>query len=194
MWPIAVYLIFKHYLQRWHRIGREQEMIGKAFALVLGFGIVVSAAMADEERISFPADYKTKFYNYLSLDRVQNDDQIIRLFANDVALNAAKEGRELPNGSILVGEVYKAKKDEDGDVTQSSLGRRIRDKLAAVAVMEKGEGWGATFSEDLRNGDWDFAIFSPDGKRLNKDLNACRSCHAPLKQTQHLFSIDHLTK
>ena len=169
-------------------------MIGKAFALVLGFGIVVSAAMADEERISFPADYKTKFYNYLSLDRVQNDDQIIRLFANDVALNAAKEGRELPNGSVLVGEVYKAKKDKDGNVMQSSVGRRVRDKLAAVAVMEKGEGWGATFSEDLRNGDWDFAIFSPDGKRLNKDLNACRSCHAPLKQTQHLFSIDHLTK
>jgi hypothetical protein len=194
MWPIAVYLIFKRHLQRWHRIGREQEMIGKAFALVLGIGIIVSTAMADEERISFPADYKTKFYNYLSLDRVQNDDQIIRLFANDVALNAAKEGRELPAGSVIVGEVYKAKKDKDGNVTQSSLGRRIRDKLAAVAVMEKGEGWGAIFSEDLRNGDWDFAIFSPDGKRLNKDLNACRSCHAPLNETQHLFSIDHLVK
>ena len=169
-------------------------MVGKVFALVLGLGVIVSVAMADEERISFPADYSTNFKNYLSLDRVQNDDQIIRLFANDVALNAAKEGRELPNGSIIVGEVYKAKKDKDGNVMQSSLGRRIRGKLAAIAVMEKGEGWGAAFSEDLRNGDWDFAIFSPDGKRLKKDLNACRSCHAPLKQTQHLFSLEHLGK
>jgi hypothetical protein len=169
-------------------------MIGKAFALALGLGVVVNVAMADEERISFPADYSTKFYNYLSLDRVQNDDQIIRLFANDVALDAAREGRELPKGAVIVGEVYKAKKDKDGNVVESSLGRRIRDKLAAIAVKEKGKGWGAAFSEDLRNGDWDFAIFAPDGKRLKKDLNACRSCHAPLKETQHLFSLDHLMK
>lgn len=167
-------------------------MIGKAFAVALGLVVVANLAIADEERISFPADYSTKFQNYLSLDRVQNDDQIIRLFANDIALTAAKEGRELPAGSVIVGEVYKAKKDEDGNVVESSLGRRVRAKLAAVAVMEKGDGWGAAFSEDLRNGDWDFAIFSPDGKRLNKDLNACRSCHAPLKETQHLFSLEHL--
>ena len=167
-------------------------MIGKAFAVALGLVVVANLAIADEERISFPINYSTKFQNYLSLDRVQNDDQIIRLFANDIALTAAKEGRELPNGSVIVGEVYKAKKDEDGNVVESSLGRRVRAKLAAVAVMEKGDGWGAAFSEDLRNGDWDFAIFSPDGKRLNKDINACRSCHAPLKETQHLFSLEHL--
>lgn len=168
-------------------------MIGKIFAVALGVSVAISAAMADDERISFPANYSTKFHNYLSLDRVQNDDQVIRLFANEIALTAAKEGRELPNGSVIVGEVYKAKKDKDGKVVESSLGRRIRDKLAAIAVMQKGEGWGAAFSEDLRNGDWDFAIFSPDGKQLNKDLNACRSCHAPLKETQHLFSFEHLS-
>jgi len=66
-------------------------MIGKAFAAALGLGIVASVALADDERISFPADYSTKFYNYLSLDRVQNEDQIIRLFANDAAIEAANE-------------------------------------------------------------------------------------------------------
>lgn len=157
-------------------------------ALIVG---VLGAASADEPRISFPAGYR-QFDNYLSLDRVQNHDQIIRLFANDIAREAAREGRDLPNGSVIVGEVYKAKKDQDGNVIESSLGRRLRDKLAAVAVMQKGEGWGDEFSPELRNDDWDFAIFSPDGKRLNKDLNACRSCHAPLADTQHLFSLEHL--
>jgi len=95
---------------------------------------------------------------------------------------------------VIVGEVYKAKKDKDGNVIESSLGRRVRDKLAAIAVMEKGQGWGSTLPEDMRNGDWDFAIFSPEGERLNKDLNACRSCHAPMTKTQHLFSSDHLVK
>jgi cytochrome P460 len=168
-------------------------MIRKAFALTLGLGLIVGAAFADDERISFPADY-TQFENYLSLDRVQNHDQIIRLFANDVAIEAAKQGRELPDGSVIVGEVYKAKMDEDGKVVTSSLGRRIRDKLAAIAVMEKGEGWGDAFPDNLKNGDWDFAIFAPNGERLDKDLNTCRSCHAPLAKTQHLFSLEHLAQ
>lgn len=169
-------------------------MYKPAIVLMLGLGALTATVVAGQERIAFPADYKTKFTNYLSLDRVQNNDQIIRLFANDVALTAASEGRELPDGSILVGEVYKAKKDKDGKVVVSSLGRRIRDKLAAVAVMEKGAGWGATFSDELRNGDWDFAIFNPEGQRLDKDLDACRRCHAPLKDKQHVFSLEHLVK
>lgn len=169
-------------------------MVRKASALMLGLGLIATTAVADEARISFPADYKTQFQNYLSLDRVQNHDQIIRLFANDAAIEAAKQGRELPYGSVIVGEVHKAKADEDGKVITSSLDRRIRDKLAAIAVMEKREGWGDKFPENLRNGDWDFAIFSPSGERLNKDLNDCRSCHAPLAKTQHLFSLEHLAQ
>jgi glucose/arabinose dehydrogenase len=164
---------------------------------VLGAALVVtlaaSAASADKERIAFPADYQTKMQNYLSLDRTQNDDQVIRLFATEETLKAAKSAAELPNGTVLVAEIYKAKKDKDGKVIVSSLGRRIRDKLAAIAVMQKGEGWGAKFPEELRNGDWDFAIFSPGGERLvTKDLNSCRACHAPLKGTQHLFSLEHM--
>lgn len=160
----------------------------------LGVGLIASLALAEEPRISFPAGYQTAFENYLSLDRVQNPDQIIRLFANDVALKAAKEGRELPNGSVLVGEIYKAKTDADGNIITSDLGRRVRGKFAAVAVMEKGEGWGEKFPPGLKNGDWDFAIFSPDGEPLNKDLNTCRSCHAPMAKTQYLFSLEHLTQ
>lgn len=164
--------------------------------LAIAVAIVAVAGMAgaEEQRITFPENYASTFQNYLSLDRVQNPDQIIRLFANERALDAAREGQELPNGSILVGEIYAAKKDEQGNVVTSSLDRRIRGKLAAVAVMEKREGWGAAFPEELQNDDWDFAIFSPDGKRLNKDLNSCRQCHAPLKDSQHVFSLEHLGK
>ncbi|MEQ8823927.1 MAG: cytochrome P460 family protein [Filomicrobium sp.] len=152
-----------------------------------------SAVSAGDERIDFPADYRAKMINYLSLDRTQNDDQVIRLFAPKSALEAAQAGNEIPYGTVLVAEIYKAKKDDKGEVIESSLGRRIRDKFAAVAVMEKGKGWGDKFPEELRNGDWDYAIFSPAGKRLvKKDLNACRSCHVPLKDTQYLFSLEHM--
>jgi len=163
-------------------------------AIALAIVATSATAIAEEARIQFPENYATTFQNYLSLDRVQNPDQIIRLFANDHALSAGSKGSELPYGSVLVGEIYSARKDVDGKVVTSSLGRRIKDKLVAVAVMEKQKGWGDTFPEELKNGDWDFAIFSPDGQRLDKDLNSCRQCHAPLKDSQHVFSIQHLVK
>lgn len=174
-----------------------KSLAGTAFAMTLVFGALAaissSAPRAEEERISFPADYRQSMINYLSLDRTQNPDQIIRLFAPKAAIEAAEAGQELPNGTVLVAEVYKAKLDQDGEAIESGLGRRIRDKFAAVAVMQKGEGWGAKFPEELRNGDWDFAIFKPTGERMtDKNLDECRTCHAPLKETQHLFSLEHM--
>lgn len=159
---------------------------------VLCFGVTTVAA--EDARVKFPQNYKKDFTNYLSLDRVQNPDQIIRLFANSAAADSRTTGGDMPDGAVLVGEIYAAKKDKDGEVVVSRLGRRIRDKLVAIAVMEKRKGWGDKIPAEFRNGDWDFGIFAPDGKPLNKDLNACRSCHAPLADTQHLFSLEHLIR
>jgi len=165
-------------------------------AVVAALGSVLAlqpAAVGADEKITFPADYAQTLKNYLSLDRTQDPDQIIRLFANEKALEAAKAGQPLPEGSTIVAEVYKAKLDKDGNVIVSTLGRRIRDKLALIAVMQKrGEGFGKDLPEELQNNGWDFAAFKPDGSDAGKDLNKCRACHAPLKDTQHLFSIEHM--
>lgn len=170
----------------------EMMHIMRALPVVAAALLVPCLALGDSPRIEFPSTYKTEFKNYFSGDRLQDADQTITIYANAKALEAAKAGQELPDGSVLVAEVYAARKDADGKVVKSSLGRRISENLKAVAVMEKRKGWGDAYSEELRNGDWDFAIFSPDGKRLDKDLNACRSCHAPLKETQHVFSLEHI--
>ncbi|MEM7350952.1 MAG: cytochrome P460 family protein [Acidobacteriota bacterium] len=142
--------------------------------------------------VQLPADYRATFTNYLSLDRVQNHDQIIRLFANDLAMQGPDEHGKLPFGSVVVGEVYKAKLDSNGEVMVSKLGRRLRDKLALIAVMERGEHLGQGHPEGLRNGNWEFAAFKPNGSVADKDLNACRACHSPLVETNHLFSLEHL--
>ena len=147
--------------------------------------------LAEEQRIAFPANYQETFTNYLSLDRTQNPDQIIRLFANRTAVDGVKETGEFPDGSVLVAEIYKAKKDTTGNVMQSALGRRMKDKFALVAVMEKQKGWGDNFSKGFKNGDWDFAAFKPDGTVAKKDLNACRACHSPLTALRHVFSYEH---
>lgn len=164
-----------------------------AAALCLGLPFAASTAPANAaDDIAFPKDYKTTFSNYLSIDRTQNPDQIIRLFINDKGLEAARAGKELPDGSVIVGEIYKAKVDKDGKPVMSTLGRRIRDKLALIAVMERRAGFGKDLPAELQNGGWDFAAYKPDGSKAAKDLNECRACHAPLKDTQHLFSLEHM--
>ncbi len=163
--------------------------------LIPGLALSLALAtplLAEEQRIAFPQNYRETFVNYLNLDRTMNDDQIIHLWANRIAIEGMKQDGVFPDGSILIGEVYKAKKDEKGEVIESSLGQRIHGKLALVAVMEKQQGWGDTFPEELKNGDWDFAAYKPDGSVANKDLDACRACHTPLVDMQHVFSIEHL--
>ncbi|MCB1527129.1 MAG: cytochrome P460 family protein [Hyphomicrobiaceae bacterium] len=161
-------------------------------AVVLAISANAQAPASAQDATAFPADYKTKFTNYLSLDRTQNNDQIIRLFANDKALAAAKAGEKLPDGSVIVGEIYKARLDKDGKPVVSTLGRKIRDKLAVIAVMERRDGFGKDLPQELQNDGWDFAAFKPDGSSAGKDLNQCRACHAPLTDTQHLFSLQHM--
>lgn len=155
---------------------------------------LVPIVHAKDDVIEFPVDYASTYSNYLSLDRTQNPDQIIRLFGNEIAMQGPGEDGKLPYGSVLVAEIYKAKKNEDGSVKTSALGRRIRGKFALVAVMQREEGWGADHPEGLKNGNWEFATFKPDGSVAEKDLNSCRACHAPLSATNHLFSIEHLKK
>jgi len=171
------------------------RLFGSIIAVGIGalaIGTQLGAAQVEDARIAFPAGYETAFTNYLSLDRVQNPDQIIRLFANDIALEGREEDGAFADGSILVGEIYAAQKDADGNVIESTLGHRIAGNFAAIAVMEKRAGWGESFPDTLRNGDWDFAIFSPEGERLDRDLDACRACHAPLTDMDHVFSFEHL--
>lgn len=146
-----------------------------------------------ESGIEYPVDYRSTFSNYLSLDRIQNPDQIIRLYANDAAMEGPNEEGKLPFGSVLVGEVYKAQLDDSGEVKVSSIGRRLRGDLALIAVMERRQGFGEDLPDNLKNEHWDFAAFKPDGSVAEKkELNSCRECHAPLKSTHHLFSYEHL--
>lgn len=155
--------------------------------------LTVTAHSADPQ-VALPEDYRSTFTNYLSLDRVQNPDQTIRLFANDIAMQGPGENGKLPYGSIIVAEVYKAKKDAEGNVIVSELNRRVRDKMALIAVMQREEGWGEQHPDGIRNGNWEMAAYKPDGSVADKDITACMACHAPLGDRNFLFSYSHLKK
>jgi len=58
--------------------------------------------------------------------------------------------------------------------------------------MERHDGWDAQYPEELKVGDWEFEVFSAEGKNLGKDVTGCRECHHPLEDTEFLYSIEHL--
>lgn len=159
---------------------------------ILLLGIATLSLAAEDARVQFPAEYRESFVEYLSLDRTQNPDQVIRLFANTVAMQGADENGELAGGSVLVAEVYAARKDAEGNVVESDLGRRIAEELLLVAVMEKQDDWQASSASSISVGDWDFGAFRPSGEVAGSNLDSCRACHAPLRTTDFLFSLDHL--
>lgn len=164
------------------------------FSAFLSLGLVAAGAVAGPENVEWPGDYKSNFTNYYNGDRTANDKQVIRVFANDIAVAGAEKDGKLPFGSVLVGELYAVHVDSEDEAVESVLGRRIIDKFSAVVVMERGEGFDKEYGADLKVGDWEFAIFSPDGKRLDKSITGCRECHHPLTDSEFVWSYEHLVR
>lgn len=146
----------------------------------------------DAKRISFPDEYVTSFTLYTTVNRSDNK-QVRYLFANNVAIDAAASGAELPSGSMILMEVYKAKLDVDKNPVVRSDGVYEKDNLAGYAVMENRTGWGDAYPAELRNGNWSYAFFTPE-KTHKAGVNEakCLACHKPLAKQDYRFSFDGL--
>ena len=155
-------------------------------------------AAAPENAIKFedvvlqlPIDYKSQG-PYLIADRLGQEDQVIVLYANATARFGAKGNGKLPDESIIVGEIYTAKTDAEGEIIESQVGRRIPAELKTIVMMQRRAGWDDQYPDELKVGDWEFEVFSPSGENLGKDTTACRECHHPLADTEFMFSFDHI--
>ncbi|MGI9435108.1 MAG: cytochrome P460 family protein [Geminicoccaceae bacterium] len=155
--------------------------------------LAATPLFATEDRaLDFPQDYKENFTLYFTGDRFLEEEQTIKLYANDIAVKGAQMDGKLPDGSVFVAEIYAAQKDDDGDIVESQIGRRVSGDFKAIAVMERRAGWDDQYPDELKVGDWEFEVFSTTGENLNKDTTGCRECHHPLTDTEFTFSIDHL--
>jgi len=138
--------------------------------------IAQSGAMPKDGELAFPKDYNT-FPTFLK--GIQKSDAIRDLYINTTG-DEAHHGKPFANGSILVMEIYNAKKGANDEFEKDGQGNLIKDGLAKVYVMQKGEGWGMHAPEGLKNGDWIYSAFKPNGERLDVDYTTCRGCHLPL--------------
>jgi cytochrome c553 len=126
--------------------------------------------------MTFPADFPKGFILYHSSK--EQDGSTADLYANDVAANAARTGKPLPVGALIITVNHSADR-----------------KSHSYSAMESRSGWGDAVPELLRNGDWRYALF--DGAKQRRDgfnYAKCLACHKPMAQQSFVFTLDTLAK
>jgi Cytochrome P460 len=127
--------------------------------------------------IELPIDYQTRFIRYATVDKP--DRKTVRyLYVNPEAFTAAKPGLPLPYGTLIVMEDHPARLGADGLPLLDQQGRFIAEpKVVNLLLQEKRLGWGDGYPAAKRNGEWEYALFKPDGSRNDVPLDACFTCH-----------------
>ncbi len=144
--------------------------------------------------VAFPEGYQGSFRRYVTMNFPERSE-VRYFYANPVALAAARDGKELPDGAILFAEVYSAKAGPDGKPLMGADGYFVPDQIRGYTAMSRGEGWGASIPDMLRNGDWNYAVFTPAKQpRAGVNQAECLACHKPLESASYLFTLKQLAE
>lgn len=160
--------------------------------LVLLSAMCVSAtAFAGPEKIKYPSDY-LKGVLYQTLDR-PDSKQYRELYAPAAAVEAVRKGQPIPYGTVLTLVQWSVQQDDKGNPVKDASGRFIKNQIIGHTVMEKQRGWGADYPSDWpRNGEWEYAVFTADGRpnpKGNANNKACFTCHLPHAKQDFVISL-----
>src|SRR5438105_5588889 len=109
---------------------RSNVILAALVASVAGLSLAVSVR-AGGDKVAFPADY-TKGVVYMTLDRPENK-QVREYFTSQEAVDAAKKGAPLPNGTVITVAQYAAQLDPQGNPVKDTNGRiALRVELCRV--------------------------------------------------------------
>ncbi len=142
--------------------------------------------------VTFPEGYKDTFTKYHTIN-FPATKQVRYYYANKAAVTSAKAGKPLPEDSVLFAEVYAAKLDAENKPVMGGDGFYVAEKLILYTAMARGAGWGRDIPEMLRNGDWNYAVFTTDKQhRPGVNQAECLACHKPLDKTSYTFTLKQL--
>ena len=143
--------------------------------------------------VTFPENYKATYRKYHTIN-FPSTRQVRYYYANDTALQAAKAGKSLPDGSVLFAEVFSARLDADKKPIVGADGFFVADQLLFYTAMAREAGWGKDIPEMLRNEDWNYAIFTAARQpRPGVNQAECLACHKPLDKVSYTFTLEQLT-
>ena len=142
--------------------------------------------------VAFPEGYQSSFTKYHTIN-FPATKQVRYYYGTKAAVEAARAGKTLPDGSVLFAEVYSAKLDADKKPITGANGFYEADKLLFYTAMQRNAGWGKDIPDALRNEDWNYAIFTTDKQhRPGVNQAECLACHKPLDKTSYTFTIKEL--
>jgi hypothetical protein len=149
-----------------------------------------ASVRAGGDKILFPAEY-AKGVVYMTLDRPENK-QVREYLTSQEAVDAARKGASLPNGTVITVVQYAAQLDAQGNPAKDANGRFTKtSNIVGYTVMEKRTGWGAEYPETKRNGDWEYQAFRADKMpNPNANLDSCFNCHKPQATNDYVYSYD----
>ena len=156
--------------------------------LVVGCTSVVAPKPLNDGELALPAGYAS-WQKFLTAVQRPDAKQVREIYMNPAGASATAAGG-FPNGTVFVMENYGAEANADGSLAKGPDGRLVKGKLLRVFVMGKGQDWGQAVPEPLRNGDWVYASYLPDGTKGPEVLNACRGCHLPAAGKDYVQRYD----
>jgi plastocyanin len=158
--------------------------------LLLALVAVSTGAAAGPEKIKFPSDYR-KGVLYQTLDRPDNK-QYRELYTQAEVVDAVRKGQPIPHGAVITLVQWSVEQDDKGVPLKDSNGRFIKKQILGHTVMEKRAGWGAEYPPEMRNGEWEYAAFTADGKpneKANANVKNCFTCHLPHAKQDFVISL-----
>jgi len=163
-----------------------------AIVAITAAAAIAVPVLAGGDKVAFPADYG-KGVVYMTLDRPENK-QVREYFTSQEAVDAAKKGAPLPNGTVITVAQYAAQLDPQGNPVKDANGRFVKtNNILGYTVMEKRTGWGAEYPETQRNGEWEYQAFRADKTpNPNANLTGCFNCHKPQAAQDFVFSYQSL--
>ena len=165
-------------------------LVGAAFALGASWVAVGQQATVapGPNKVAFPENW-SKGVMYGTVDR-PDTKQYREFYTTPDVLDAVRTGKPVPDGAVIVLAAYAAQVDAAGVPVRDASGRFVKGNLVAVNVQQKKKGHGDDIPASIRNGDWQYQSFSPDGKVNEKaNLTACYQCHLPFARDEFLTNL-----
>ena len=159
----------------------------------LALTISVTVSQAGEDLVAWPDNYAAYFVRYHSIDKPAGDNPAkIRFFyVNPESLAHSAAGQPLADGTVLIMEERKVVLDPAGKPVTDRRGRYVpTDEIIGVLVQQKKTGWGGEYRDDVRNGEWEYAVFNTDGTRKQGvEYEKCFICHKTKAQADYNFTF-----
>lgn len=171
-------------------VRRSVAVTGAALALGASWVAVGQQATVapGPNKVAFPENW-SKGVMYGTVDR-PDTKQYREFYTTPDVIDAVRAGRPVPDGAVIVLAAYAAQVDAAGVPLKDASGRFLKGSLVAVNVQQKKKGHGDDIPASIRNGDWQYQSFAPDGKVNDKaNLTACYQCHLPFARDEFLTNL-----